>query len=155
MIPLSSFNQRLAKSVQGDGVATVIIHASGSPSRLIQCTAPPLSTHERLPQFHSWSSSATTDIYWLAVVCRELGQVQKKKARREIPPKDLKGRKSGTIKASDLPPNCAGHRTKANRVALIKKDALDQPYFQVALHEIFFPKCKKMIPIQFFNCMVT
>lgn len=144
MIPLSSFNQRLAKSVQGDGVATVIIDASGGPSRLIQCTAPPLSTHERLPQFHSWSSSATTDIYWLAVVRRELGQVQKKKARREIPPKDLKGGKSSAIKASDPPPNCAGHRTKANGVALIKKDALDQPYFQVVLHAIFFfPNARK------------
>lgn len=82
--------------------------------------------------------------------------MQKKKARREIPPKDLKGGKSSAIKASDLPPNCAGHRTKANGVALIKKDALDRPYFQVVLHAIFFfPKCKKMIPVQFFNCMVT
>lgn len=52
--------------------------------------------------------------------------MQKKKARGEIPPRDLKRGKSGTIKASDLPPNCAGHRTKANGVALIKKDALDQ-----------------------------
>lgn len=47
-------------------------------------------------------------------------------SRGEIPPRDLKRGKSGTIKASDLPPNCAGHRTKANGVALIKKDALDR-----------------------------
>ena len=125
MIPLSQFNQRLAKSVRGDGTPAAIIDASGSPSRPIRSAARPLSTHERLPQFHSWSSSATTDIYWLAVVRRKCGQVLRKKNWARKYPKDFEKGKRGTIKASDLQPKWSGHRKKANAAALIKEAGLD------------------------------
>lgn len=76
-------------------------------------------------------------IDWL-LCAGNLARCRRRKPGEKFPPRIWKGGKSSAIKASDPPPNCAGHRTKANGVALIKKDALGRPYFQVVPHAIFF-----------------
>ena len=122
MIPLSPFNQRLT---EGDGAVAVILGCFWEPLAPIYCTASPLSTHERLPQFHSPSSSATTDIYWLPVILRTLCQVQGRKSWGEISGRLWKGAHvylRSKLSASEM--SLEGKET--NAAALIKKNGPDQ-----------------------------